>query len=252
MQTAPTTRRLLIPDIVWVKIPTGPFIYGEGNQQTTINLDDFWIAKYPITNQQYQTFIDDGGYQDPRWWRDLKKPEPQAPRWPQANRPRTNVYWYEANAFTRWLSAVLGLEENAIRLPTEQEWEKAARGTSGLSYPWGNEYQSGFANIDETERKAGPWYLQQTTAVGLYPHGRSPNEVEDLSGTVWEWCLNKYDKPEVTEADISGDFRVLRGGSWFFSLVNARAVIRNRLVPVNRYDYGGFRVLSSVPIHTVR
>ena len=115
MQTAPTTRRLLIPDIAWVKIPAGPFIYGEGSQQTKLHLDDFWMAKYPITNQQYQTFIDDGGYQDPRWWLDLQKKEPEASQWPQPNRPRTNVDWYEAVAFTRWLSAVLGLEENANR-----------------------------------------------------------------------------------------------------------------------------------------
>ncbi len=252
MQTAPTTRRLLIPDIAWVKIPAGPFIYGEGSQQTTINLDDFWIAKYPITNQQCQTFIDDGGYQDERWWRDLKKPNPEASRWPQANRPRTNVDWYEAVAFTRWLSAVLGLEEGSIRLPTEQQWEKAARGERGLIYPWGNEYQSGFANIDETERKEGPWYLQQTTAVGLYPHGESPYHIEDMSGTVWEWCLNKWDKLDMTEADVSGDSRVVRGGSWLFNPAFARAVDRDWYGPDDRNYDGGFRVLSVVPIHAVR
>ncbi len=252
MQTAPTTRRLLIPDIAWIEIPAGPFIYGEGKQQITINLADFWIAKYPITNQQYQTFIDDGGYQDPRWWRDLKKPEPQTSRWQQSNRPRTDVDWYESIAFTRWLTAVLGLEEGSIRLPTEQQWEKAARGTSGLIYPWGNEYQSGFANIDETMGNAGKWYLEQTTAVGLYPHGESPYHIEDMSGTAWEWCLNKWDKPEMTAVDTSGDSRVVRGGSWLDDQGGARSDLRYRSFPVNRYFGRGFRVLSVVPIHVVR
>jgi formylglycine-generating enzyme required for sulfatase activity len=252
VQTNPQTRRLLVPDIAWIEIPAGPFIYGKGDKPTTLNLDDFWMAKYPITNQQFQTFIDDGGYQDERWWRDLKKPEPQASNWPQANRPRTNVDWYEAVAFTRWLSAVLGLEENAIHLPTEQEWEKAARGEHGLIYPWGNEYKSGFANIDEKSENVGQWNLQQTTAVGLYPHGKSPYQAEDMAGTVLEWCLNKCEKPEVTEADISGDSRVLRGGSWLLGRYYARAVDRRRNDPVYRDVIRGFRVLSSVPIHAVR
>jgi len=252
MQPIPQTRTLRVPDISWIEIPAGPFLYGEGKQPTTLSLGVFWMAKYPITNQQFQTFIDDGGYQDEHWWRDLKKPEPQASRWPQTNRPCTNVDWYEAVAFTRWLSTVLGLEENAIRLPTEQEWEKAARGEQGLIYPWGNEYRSGFANIDETWDKAGPWKLEQTTAVGLYPHGKSPYQAEDMAGTVWEWCLNKYDKPEVTEADISGASRVLRGGSWLYDRVGARAGFRLRGNPDDRSNFGGIRVLSSVPIHAVR
>jgi len=250
MQISPQTRTLRVPDIDWIEIPSGPFVYGEGSGQTNPHLDDYRISKYPVTNQQFQTFIDDGGYQDERWWVDLKKPEPQATRWTQGNRPRTNVDWYEANAFTRWLSAVLGME---IRLPTEQEWEKAARGEHGLIYPWGNEYRSGFANIDEKSNNVGPWYLQQTTAVGLYPHGRSPYNIEDMSGTVWEWCLNKYAQPDMTKADTSGDSRVLRGGSWFDLQGDARADHRGgRYDPDDRYGFIGFRVLSVVPIHAVR
>lgn len=111
----------------------------------------------------------------PRWWTDLERPEPEQPRWPQPNRPQTNLDWYEAVAFTRWFNARLGLAEGSIRLPTELEWEweKAARGEQGLTYPWGNDYESGFANVDETETKQGPWYLKQTTAVGVGEHVRS-------------------------------------------------------------------------------
>jgi formylglycine-generating enzyme required for sulfatase activity len=162
------------------------------------------------------------------------------------------VDWYEAFAFARWLNARLGLPDSSIRLPTELEWEKAARGEGGLSYPWGAEYRSGCANVDEKSPGEGKWYLEQTIAVGLYPHGRSPYDVHDLSGNVWEWCINKYDDLEAVAPDDSGDGRALRGGSWFFNLGLARADFRLRLLPVLRLSYGGFRVLSSVLIDAVR
>jgi formylglycine-generating enzyme required for sulfatase activity len=237
---------LLIPDIAWVEIPGGPFIYQAGQR---LELAAFRIAKYPVTNRQYQTFVDAGGYEDERWWRDLVRPEPQASRWPQPNRPKTDVDWYEAVAFCRWLSAMEGFE---VRLPTEQEWEKAARGPRGGQYPWGDEYRSGFANIDEKSSKAGPWYLKQTVAVGLYPHGKSSVDVEDCSGNVWEWCLNRHDNPEVIVPDPSGSPRVLRGGSWVSGPGSARCADRGWLSPGLRAsrDYGrlGFRVLSALPI----
>ena len=158
--------------------------------------------------------------------------------------------WYEAVAFTRWLTAQLGLPGGSVRLPTEFEWEKAARGEEGPIYPWGDEYRSGFANIDETARKDGPWYLKQTTAVGMYPQGRSPYapSVEDLAGNVWEWCLNKSRQAGCVTADTSGDSRCLRGGSWLGASDLARADGRSGGHPEFRYDYWGFRVLSSVPI----
>jgi formylglycine-generating enzyme required for sulfatase activity len=243
------TRRLHVPHIDWVEIPGGPFIYQQGE---TRELPTFWIARYPVTNVQYQTFIDDDGYGEPRWWEGLVRPEPEPSRWAQANRPRTNVDWYEAFAFARWLNARLGLPDSSIRLPTELEWEKAARGEGGLSYPWGAEYRSGCANVDEKSPGEGKWYLEQTIAVGLYPHGRSPYDVHDLSGNVWEWCINKYDDLEAVAPDDSGDGRALRGGSWSDSLVLARADGRGRIHPDGRVSSGGFRVLSSVPIDAVR
>ncbi|MGH7703875.1 MAG: SUMF1/EgtB/PvdO family nonheme iron enzyme [Gemmatimonadales bacterium] len=254
------------PDIDWVEIGAGLSIYQDGHER---ELPAFWISRYPITNRQFQSFVDAGGYEPGRgrgmlkrarealgltsrageWWKGLKQPEPEPSRWSQGNRPRTGVDWYEAVAFTRWLSARWGLPEGAIRLPAEVEWEKAARGSEGLIYPWGNEYRSGFANIDETGRKDGPWYLKETTAVGLYPHGRSPYGVEDLAGTVWEWCLNKYERPDVVAADTSGDSRVLRGGSWDLHSVHARADYRYWYLPYYRsHLIAGFRVVSSVPI----
>jgi formylglycine-generating enzyme required for sulfatase activity len=235
-------RMILLPDIDWVEIPGGDFIYQEGERRS---LPTFYMARYPVTNVQYQTFIDAGGYGDQRWWADLVRPEPDESRWSQGNRPRTNVDWYEAVAFSRWLSAQLGYE---VRLPTEEEWERAARGQDGREYPWGAGYQTGYANIDERYSKAGEWSLEQTTAVGGYPHAASAEGVLDLSGNVWEWCLNKYDQPDQGEADTSGDSRVARGGAWILSPDFARGSLRFGDKPLNRYVNWGFRLVSSAPI----
>jgi sulfatase-modifying factor enzyme 1 len=231
-----------LPDVGWVEIPAGDFVY-QGSER--IALSRFFMARYPITNIQYQCFIDAGGYADERWWQDLDKPEPEAPRWPQSNRPRTDVSWYEATAYCRWLSAQLGYE---IRLPSEQEWERAAAGREGHAYPWGGDYRSGCANVNERAGKAGSWHLEQTTAVGVYPQGGSVEGVLDLSGNVWEWCANEHDRPDETATDRSGDDRVLRGGSWVNSPGGARASYRDGIRSDYRGGRIGFRVVSSAPI----
>ena len=241
-----------LPDIEWIEIPGGPFIYQNGEKR---ELPTYWISRYPITNRQFQAFIDPVSKTESvlaELWKDLLQPKPVTSTWSQGNRPRTDVDWYESVAYTRWLSAVLGLEESAIRLPTEQEWEKAARGTNGLIYPWGNNYRSGFCNIDEKSRNDGKWYLGQTTSVGLYPHGSSPYGVQDLAGMVWEWCLNDYNNPHSTHADNRYYSCVLRGGSWFNLKSLAHAVYRYWSNPVIRGHDWGFRVLSSDPIHADR
>ncbi|NMQ07713.1 hypothetical protein E4Q08_21970 [Candidatus Accumulibacter phosphatis] len=238
-----------VPEIDWVEIPGGEFLYQNGEKRS---LPTFYMARYPVTNAQFQAFIDAGAYSDVSqgtvnkvggrrqgnaaqrgdWWRDLRRPEPQPSRWQQSNRPRTNVDLYEALAFTRWLTQQLGYE---VRLPTEKEWERAARGRDGREYPWGNSYESGRANIDETAHysgdKVGEWFLDQTTAVGVYPHGASPEGVLDLAGNVWEWCLNKYKDPGQIQAGASGEPGVVRGGSWGHGAGVARAVLRGRLPP---------------------
>ncbi len=233
-----------LPEIDWVDIPGGEFIYQEGERRS---LASFRMARYPVTKAQYQAFIYAGGYRDDRWWKELGRLNPESCQWPQANRPRTNVGWYEAVAFSRWLSAQLGYE---VRLPNEQEWERAARGVEGREYPWGNEYASGRANIDEisTIQRVGEWYLEQTTAVGVYPHGASSEGVLDLSGSVWEWCLNKYDRPDETRIDTSGDTRVLRGGSWRNHADLARGSLRMWYNPDYRSYTRGFRLVSSAPV----
>ena len=236
-----------LPDIDWVEIPAGDFLYGEAKERR--HTDGFRIARHPITNAQYQAFIAARGYQDQCWWQGLAEriKGPEAPSWSRPNRPRERVSWYEAMAYCAWLGDRLGL---AVRLPTELEWERAARGTDGREFPWGNGYRVGHANINETweHDKVGPNYLEQTTAVGLYPQGASPEGVLDLAGNIWEWCINAPEHPEQIQSGGTGS-RALRGGSWFGTRRYARAAYRRDPPPVNRAVYYGFRVVCGPPIH---
>lgn len=259
-----------LPDIDWVMIPEvdengrREFVYGQDERRIE---PTFWIARHPITYAQFQPFLDSAdGFDNPQWWEGLATPaeqraKPGEQRFRFWNHPRENVSWWDAIAFCRWLTAKAqatpGLLPEALRnqsgwritLPTEWQWEKAARGHDGRRYPWGGEaYQPGHANIDETAGQIGPHYLQKSSAVGMYPQGASPYDVLDLSGNVWEWCLNEYEHPDRTQE--AGDARrVLRGGSWYFNHVNAAAPVRIRFFLPPRDGLFGFRVVvCSVPV----
>jgi hypothetical protein len=147
-----------LPDIDWTEIPPGEVILEDN--AGTFQVEPFYIARYPVTHAQFQCFIDDlDGYANDRWWAELgaKPGTPEMPRWDEANHPRETVSWFEAMAFCAWLSERLGY---AIQLPTESQWQQAAcSGQPGFSYPWGPDYQTGFANINETYGDAGPHYL---------------------------------------------------------------------------------------------
>ncbi len=233
-----------LPDIDWIEISGGEFLYGEEKEPASI--DSFYMARYLVTNEQYDAFITGGGYDNERWWQGLSEriKKPEKPRWTESNRPRETVSWYEAIAFCRWLSDRLGFE---VSLASEQQWERAARGSNGREYPWGDGYQSGYANINEIEKRAGPNYLKQTSPVGMYDFAGSPEGIQDLSGNVWEWVLNEYHNPDNTS--LKGEVpRVLRGGSWDYNPDYARASLRVRFNPDYRLDSVGFRVVCSSPI----
>jgi len=239
-----------LSDIAWAEVPAGAFLYGDEKRKKT--LPAFCIARYPVTNAQYQAFIHDAGYETDAWWKGLaERPGPVRGSWTDPNGPRETVSWYEAMAYARWLDArfrARGLlpEGRAVRLPTEEEWEKVARGNDGREFPWG-EVASGRANINETWGEAGPHYLGQTSAVGLYPDGASPCGALDMAGNVWEWCLNQYEKPE--RQDVKGDARrVVRGGSWFDYRDFARSAVRNDLTPGDRDNFLGLRLVCVAPI----
>ncbi len=180
-----------------------------------------------------------------------ERPGPARGSWTDPNGPRETVSWYEAMAYARWLDARLREGEllpgrSAVRLPTEEEWEKAARGPDGREFPWG-EFASGRANIDETWDKAGPHELGQTSAVVLYPDGASPSGALDMAGNVWEWCLNEYEHPE--RRGPGGDARrVVGGGSWRDLRDDARSAYRCYGSPGGRcYDLG-LRLVCVAPI----
>ena len=226
-----------LPEIDWIYIPEGESIYQDNERQ---RLPGFHIARYPITHAQFQAFINAGGYEEARWWQGLagRIDAPWKPEWDEPNSPREIVSWYEAVAFCHWLSARLGY---AITLPTEQQWERAARGGDGREYPWGDGYWAGYANCDENV------YVARTTAVGLYPHAPSQEGVLDLAGNVWEWCLNEYSQPDNVQ--IGGAVsRVLRGGSWNDLPWSCRAAYRYGIDPDYRNFNFGFRVCYVAPI----
>lgn len=226
-----------IPDIAWVKIPDGEFTF---HFDQRIELPTYYISRYPITYTQFQAFIDDGGLENPAWWDDLAPQEfPPEPRWSIGNYPRLRVSWYDAVAFTRWLSDKLGL---IVRLPTEEEWEKAARGPNSTIYPWGENYLAGYSNINEVISGVSETNLRQPTAVGVFPHAASHYGVEDMIGNVWEWCLNVFDDPSITT--IGGeDTRTMRGGAWSSDRLFAHTFRRRGEAPVTRLNDVGFRVV---------
>lgn len=245
-----------LPEIAWCDVPAGTFLYGKDKKPVKISYA-FKIAKYPVTMRQFQAFINSGEYNTPDWWVDFPKecqPQPIKKQYnPYYNHPRDSVSWYQAVAFTRWLDKkyrTTGLISSGVelRLPMEHEWEYAARGTDGREYPWGNGYLVGYANLDEQKQGVGPYFLNQTTAVGDYPHGKSSFDVLDMAGTVWEWCLNDYKNPETIDDYSNGKWKVLRGGSFVGNQSLAAASYRDTFDPYDDFSLIGFRVVLSAPI----
>jgi formylglycine-generating enzyme required for sulfatase activity/nucleoside phosphorylase len=273
-----------LPDIDWVEIPAGKFQYGgdpqayQSAEAEEFDLPTYYIARYAITYAQFQVFIDaDDGIRDDRWWKGLAQEHREILEqyFKYANNPRDTVNWYQAVAFCRWLShklwsvrAPLFVSANeqrtgwipspqdydpmkpftwAVRLPTEQEWEKAARGTDGRKYPWGNDYISGYANIDETFNNVGSYYVRQTSAVGMYPQGASPYGLLDMSGNVWEWCSTDYHTGKNDEFSNTS-VHARRGGSWINVNSFARATYRYSRNPRPSYFDYGFRLVCASPL----
>jgi formylglycine-generating enzyme required for sulfatase activity len=239
------------------------------------------MSRYPITNVQFDLFVKDPqGYANNQWWTkdglkwrgDRKEPDKRGGIFDLPNHPVVYVRWYEAVAYCKWLTEqfqVSGIKcqvydlqsrsivEDAnlqsqivnrkleIRLPTEAEWEKAARGTQGLRYPWGNEISPRHANYADTN-------IGATSAVGIFPDGKSPYGLLDMSGNVWEWCATKwtedgyktYEKNENNSLEGNA-LRVLRGGAFFNGGGNVRCAYRLRSFPDFRNDFIGFRVVLS-------
>jgi formylglycine-generating enzyme required for sulfatase activity len=172
---------------------------------SVVRVPPFAIGRCPVTNAQYAVFVEATGHPAPQHFGDWGLP----PRGKE-DHPVVNVSWHDAVAFTKWLSEATG---RAFRLPTEAEWEKAARGTDGRLWPWGDEWPSGVKRANTADGGPG-----DTTPVGAYsPQGDGPYGCADMAGNVWEWCSTKWRNDYTTPADEGpggDDRRVVRGGSW--------------------------------------
>jgi len=205
----------------------------------------------PITVAQYQCFANDGGYDRKNCWteagwnwrthRSVTGPENYGEVYQTPNHPRTGVSWFEAVAFCNWLSERTRLR---IVLPTESEWERAARGTNGQKYPWGDQEDcQSRCNMGETG-------IDHTTVVGLFPKGNAPCGAADMAGNVWEWCQTKWIRDyegyvyEVRD-NPDGDFdRVLRGGAFTIDPAGVRCSFRDWYGPGVRREVIGFRLAA--------
>ena len=246
---------LRLPDIVWGgEVPAGAYeiggdksAYQSFDKQTVTIPHAFQLASCPITNSQFQCFVEAPDVENGAWWQGIPDDEKRfrEPQFPYANYPRETVSWYQAVAFCRWLSAKRG---ETILLPHEYEWEAAARWagkkTDNRAYPWGMQFDTENANTDEGG-------VGQTTAVALYPAGRQPElGLHDMSGNVWEWCRNKYNYPD--DEHLDSDVRVVRGGSWASGQYHARAADRLSSTPDYRFNGIGFRdVVRRPPSHVL-
>jgi len=217
----------------FLRIPAGMFKYGEEGKPRP--LAEFWMSKTPVTHAVYKRFIDaNPSHRVPNVNRDWAKSynwDENRRMYPQdkAEHPVVLVSWHDALAFCEWAG---------LQLPMEEQWEKAARGTDGRTYPWGEDEPTDML-CDFNEN------IGKTTPVGGYsPQGDSPYGCVDMSGNVWEWCLNKYETPSDTSVDDSGDGRVLRGGSWSYGSSRVRAACRSHYSPDRIYGPIGFRVVA--------
>ena len=307
----PRREVMTVADMQFCLVHAGPFWMGseENDNEKPLHLnealkDDYWMSRYPVTNAQFAEFIKAGGYQEARYWPEAiaekfwqngkfkgrydnafrEQPHDHGAPLNFSNHPVVGITWYEALAFARWLNEFcrnrnwLG-GNMSVQLPSEAEWEKAARGGLEISpdfviaslcefsanklvsrqknlhfqrrYPWGDQAEPNFANCSETG-------IGATNAVGCFPGGASPYGCEEMSGNVWEWTRSLWEaspypadeKERAARENLGAPqdaLRVLRGGSFFHDNSGVRCGSRGRNDPD---DWGrgiGFR-LSARPL----
>ncbi len=255
--------------IEWVVIPEGEFLMGSTPEeaeaaytdaklrssllekyafdaevpQHNVHLSAYQISRYEITNAQYRAFIEatrrptPRGHQGEETWKDEN--------FNADTQPVVGVTWFDAQAFAEWIGG---------SLPTEAQWERAARGTEGRIYPWGNDPPKARYHANFARRYNRP------TPVGQFPNGASPNGIADLAGNVWEWCLDEYNpsfyqqnSKDVKRNPLNLRFRdvlrarAIRGGAWDVGSAFLRSGLRSKFYPLDSTHTIGFRVVRPSP-----
>lgn len=231
-------------------VPAGDFLMGstasdplasdDEKPQRLVYLDDFWIDKVEVSNYAYRQCVAVEG---------CSEPQIRSTIFIDDNLPVVGVNWKQAATYCQWVGA---------RLPTEAEWEKAARGVDGRIYPWGDEFDGSLLNYCDTNCVAdwrdfnGDDGYRYTAPVGSYRTGASPYGVLDMSGNVWEWTADWYQADIYTTSVYknptgpeNGVQRVIRGGSWYYPSKSLRVARRHKDVAASAYDNIGFRCASS-------
>ena len=220
-------------------IPAGPFLMGNNNDfydndfdeqpRHVVDLPPFFVDIYPVTHQDFKTFVDATGHRYPQYW----STSGNIPAGKETH-PVTGINYFDATAFAAWKSR---------RLPTEQEWEKASRGTEGLRWPWGNRFDESKANVGQ----------RTTTPVGAYPQGCNAYGLCDMSGNVWEWTSTWYapypDAPpnRAILRFVNDSYISVRGGSYGSDIGSARGADRGIKKPGESGPSLGFRTVMDVP-----
>jgi formylglycine-generating enzyme required for sulfatase activity len=241
MPSAGDTRAFAPDNAPMMFVPADEFTMGSDSGASdekpvhTVYLDAFWMDKYEVTNTLYAACLNAGKCsrqsETKSYTRDAYFGNAQ-----YNNYPVVYMNWEQAKMYCEWAGK---------RLPTEAEWEKAARGTDARVYPWGNTFDA--SRLNSAEGNKG-----DTTQVGAYPSGTSPYGAMDLSGNVWEWVADWYDEKYYASSPrnnpagpSSGQYRVLRGGAWHNGIYDARAAYRHNSAPTISYSGVGFRCARS-------
>jgi len=227
-QSYPRTIRWLKDGAEMIFIPAGEFPMGsnqfEPNEKPAhkVLVKDYYIDKYELTNDKYFRFCRETGRPLPMHMREL-----QAVPAGRGNHPVNHVSFYDGEAYCQWAGK---------RLPTEEEWEKAARDADSRTYPWGSGWDQHLSN-----NRTSP--AEDTLPVGSIPRGASPYGLMDMAGNVWEWTNSWFKSYPGAERqfDETGKNKVVRGGAYFYSIELLRTTYRHPLPPDDRSEYGGFR-----------
>jgi formylglycine-generating enzyme required for sulfatase activity len=233
-----------------VVIPAGPFAMG--NPPRPVDLPEYAIDRFPVTVAAFARFIGENGYAERRYWSDegwawrtessIVKPrfwdEPEWAAYLVPNHPVVGVSFFEAEAFAAHRGA---------RLPSEAEWEKAARATDARKYPWGDDWRDDACGM----RGVGP---RSTLPVGIFPKGASPYGVRDMVGSVWQWCVDPFrgwragdEEAPVDDGGEPGARRTTCGGAWNTLQWSVTCLGRNGFPPSARFSNLGFRCVTDRP-----